>query len=495
MGGARGGEARQLRAVGRRVSCVAVVMTTLAAWPAGALDVRVGWRPVQGVAGYRLYVRPLGLPYGPGIDLGFLQAQVDGVVRHVTASVPLVTTAYFVVTAYDSAGRESGFSNELALQVSAPPTATRIPATATRTATPAPMATRSATAPFTATRTPTFPFTPTRSPTPTRPSTTATPTRTAISASGTTVSGNIHYYADDGPVPDANMTMRGGVGSMSATSDEVGVFRFSGVGLGIWQLFPQKYGDLRQGISSYDAAFVLQTVSGVRSLTAVERLACDVTGNGALSALDASRILQYAVGILGRLPAASRCGSDWVFVPQPLTLLGLRAVDAELTTNSCQPASIVFEPLLGSIGQQNFVAAVFGDCTGNWSAGGSGGALRQIARPAQARLGAARHRPGERWLVPLHVEGRDTLDAFEAHLGYDSGAATLEAVELSGEPIDSLLDYRADTSGELTIALAGTAPLTLGERPLLVLVFSAADAPAVRLYDAMVDDAPAQIEE
>jgi hypothetical protein len=530
-----------MRAVGC-ASCIAAVIIALAACPADALDVRVAWQPVQGVAGYRLYMRPAGQPYGLGTDVGLLPADVDGIIRYVVANVPLGTT-YFVVTAYDAAGAESAFSNELALAVSASPTATSgaappspapstvwtptsVPATATRTATavftatrtstavstatrtattvftgtPATTAvftaTRTATPANTATRTPTLAFTATHTPAPTSPaSTSATPTGTAIAGSGITVSGSVRYYANDGPVPGTTMTMRSTLGTMTATTDEHGDFRFDGVGLGTWQLFAEKDGDLQRGISSYDAAFVLQTVSGLRALTAVERLACDVTGNGALSALDATRILQYAVGQLARLPVASRCGSDWVFVPEPPMLAGTRAVDAEITSSSCQPASIMFEPLRGSMSEQNFVAAVFGDCTGNWSDGAAVGALRQIAPPARARLGAARRRPGERWLVPLHVEGRDTLDAFEARLGYDPGAARLKAVERAGESTDSMLDYRADTSGEITIALAGTAPLALGKRPLVVLVFSATDEPAVWLNGAVVDNAPARIEE
>jgi hypothetical protein len=492
MGGATGGEASQ-RSAGRCATCLAAVII-LVACRASATDVRVGWLPVPSVAGYRLYVRQLGQAYGPYVDVGRPQADGDGIIRYVAAGVPLLTTTYFALTAYDAAAQESPFSNELFLLavVSASPTSP--PGQASPTPSAAHTATLASTVPFTPTRTATAALTAPRTPTatPALPAT-ATPTPTPVMGSGMSVSGNVRYYADDGPVSGATLTMQGPLGAMAATSDDIGDFRFNSVPQGVWALFPQKNGDLGVGISSYDAAYVLQTVSGMRHLTSIERLTCDVTGNGVLSALDASRILQLAVGKIVRLPAASRCGSDWVFVAEPSTLLG-RVVDPQLTTSSCQPGSIVFEPLLGSAGQQNFVAAVFGDCTGNWTTGGSGAALRQTAPPARALLEAPRKRPGQRWLVPLHVEGRDTLDAFEARLAYNASTATLEDVQLPGATIDSMLDYR-DTSGQVAIALAGTGPLALGERPLLVLVFSAADEPEVWLYDAVVDDAPAQIDE
>ena len=53
-----------------------------------------------------------------------------------------------------------------------------------------------------------------------------------------------------------------------------------------------------------DAALVLQASGGVRALDAEHRVACDVTGNGSVSPLDAARILQAVVGDLPRFPAA-----------------------------------------------------------------------------------------------------------------------------------------------------------------------------------------------
>jgi hypothetical protein len=72
-----------------RLACVAA--TTLVAGviasPVVAVDVRVGWGPVQNVAGYRLYIRQNGEPYGQSIDVGPAQP-VSGVVSYIARSLP-----------------------------------------------------------------------------------------------------------------------------------------------------------------------------------------------------------------------------------------------------------------------------------------------------------------------------------------------------------------------------------------------------------------------
>jgi hypothetical protein len=215
-----------------------------------------------------------------------------------------------------------------------------------------------------------------------------------------------------------------------------------------------------------------------------------------LSALDATRILELVVGEIGRFPVSVACGSDWVFVPEPLEVLpSEQLVQPLFSPNVCQPGALLFSPLLGTAVDQNFAAVLLGDCTGNWSAAAPAAALRRLIRPMRASLDTPRARPGRRWVVPLRVEGADALEAFQAHIGYDPGAAELERVDVVGEEADVLLHHRADTSGLIALALASTGPLPLGERPLAVLVFSAQDAPELRLLDAAVDDTPARLGE
>jgi hypothetical protein len=465
----------------RSSALVSAALFVFAVAPVRALDVRIGWRPVANAAGYRVFIRQTGQLFAGFTDVGALQPDGDGVIRYTNRGLPFGVLQFFAVKAYNSSGGESAVSNELSLLVLATPTTSLPGATATRPKS-------SPTAAVTATRTPTRTATHVTGPTGTR-----TPTRTALP--GISLSGQVRYYSTGAVVPDVTLTSSGLLGTFSATSDADGLFNVGGMSVGIWQLQPRKQGDVGRAVSALDAAYVLQAVSGMRSLDPVEEKICDVTGSGALSALDAARILQITVGEIDRLPAAELCGSDWTFIPVPVGLSAQRLIDPLLSDTACQLGAIVYDPLLGSAVQQDFTAALLGDCTGNWGADAAeaGAALRQTARPAEVYLGELRRRPGGRWLVPLYVDGRDAIDALDAHLGYDPAAAELESVELVGAPPSALVEYRANTSGEIAVALASGDPLTLGDRPVMMLAFCADDEPQVTLLDAVVDEATAVI--
>ncbi|MEO8605714.1 MAG: glycoside hydrolase family 44 protein [bacterium] len=224
--------------------------------------------------------------------------------------------------------------------------------TCTASATPSP--TRSATA--TPTRTATA--TPTRTATATQSATrTATATQSATPAPTLHVSGTVRYYRGAKPAD--------GVGIATLTSGADGAYSL-GVPAGAVQLMPHKSGGQGNGLSSLDAAWVLQAVAGTRTLDAQQRLAGDVTGDGTLSTLDAARILQHVVGALPSLPAADRCGSDWLFVPSAAALPNQTVVQPALTSTTCAMGAITFAPLSGDAAGQDFQAVLLGDVTGNW---------------------------------------------------------------------------------------------------------------------------------
>jgi hypothetical protein len=64
-------------------------------------------------------------------------------------------------------------------------------------------------------------------------------------------------------------------------------------------------------VSSLDATYVLQFVAGTRDLTPEQQMLADASGNGVVTAFDATRILQAAAG---KVMAGSHCG-QMVFVP------------------------------------------------------------------------------------------------------------------------------------------------------------------------------------
>jgi hypothetical protein len=120
-------------------------------------------------------------------------------------------------------------------------------------------------------------------------------------------------------------------------------------------------------LSPLDAAYVLQKVGGTRVFDAEQTHAADVTGDGTVSALDATRILQRVVGIWGQFPAAQHCGSDWLFVPVPAPVPGQLVASPAPSAATCEPGAIGFDPLGGDVAGQDFRALLIGDVTGNWT--------------------------------------------------------------------------------------------------------------------------------
>jgi hypothetical protein len=237
-------------------------------------------------------------------------------------------------------------------------------ATATRTHTSSPTSTPTRTP--TATRTATPTATPTRTGTSTR---TATPTRTPVSTATPTntrgASGHVEYYRDDRPVPDVDVELLGSP-PRGDTTDATGAYSVADVPFAARTLQPRKIGGINGAISSLDAAFAQQIRVGIRTADPLQSLACDVTGNGAISSLDAARISQFRVGIVTSFEVADNCQSDWLFVPNA-TPVGQTFVQPQISTGFCQPGGITLPAAAPSLSNQDFIAILFGDCTGNWS--------------------------------------------------------------------------------------------------------------------------------
>jgi hypothetical protein len=199
---------------------------------------------------------------------------------------------------------------------------------------------------------------PTVSPTP-------SPTPTCVPGANNRIAGQIRYYSNGLPVSGATVLLRGPTPTAVQT-DTTGRFVFTGLDGCDFHIEPQKLGDASNGISVLDAVYALQSVVGSRSLDGQQRLACDVNGNGTLSALDAVLILQQQVGVISRFPAAEACMSDWVFVPMPASAANQQVTQPAIMSPDCQPGSIEFTPLAGQLDNQDFMAVLLGDCTGSW---------------------------------------------------------------------------------------------------------------------------------
>ncbi|MGH7785354.1 MAG: hypothetical protein ACRERC_00715 [Candidatus Binatia bacterium] len=178
------------------------------------------------------------------------------------------------------------------------------------------------------------------------------------------LAGAVRYYSNDAVVAGVTVNLMG-TSPIITSTDPSGAYLFADPGPGTWQVEPVKNGDIGSGVSTVDASHVLQAVVGLRQFTSEQLLACDVTGDGTVSSLDAARILQFVAGLRSTFPVADACGSDWVFLPDPLSAPNQRLIDPQMAP-ACAHGAIIYEPLAPPLAGQDFRAVLFGDCTGNW---------------------------------------------------------------------------------------------------------------------------------
>lgn len=195
-----------------------------------------------------------------------------------------------------------------------------------------------------------------------------TPTPTAgATPTPFTVSGSVPYYFGSKVVPGV-VVSAAGPGAVMAATDSAGNYTAAPLPGGNWTLTPRKTGDINNGLSALDAAHILQHVAGMRPFGPIQMLACDTTGDGTCSTLDAVRVLELKVGTRARLPAAETCGSDWLFQPLPGPAPFQSLVQPQLGNGQCRMGAITYQPLVDSAGSQTFVGVLIGDVTGNWTA-------------------------------------------------------------------------------------------------------------------------------
>ena len=362
-------------------------------------------------------------------------------------------------------------------------------ASQTRTITATSTPTRTSTS--TPTRTPTL--TPTQTSTRTAsvpPTNTPTPTATTTPTIRVGISGLVSYYSNGAPVGGATLHATGLEPGVTQT-DTSGQFAFADLPPGTWNLEPQKNGDFGVGVSLLDAVYVLQAVGGTRTLDAQQLLACDVTGNGAISPLDAVMILQYKAGLLSSFPVAQTCGSDWAFVPVAASAGNEALIQPQSGLSGCQPGAITLISLTTDASQQDFAAVLYGDCTGNWQPSTStplrvgqsfGASALRLGPPVTVRRSHALR-------VPLYVDAPDGFNALQVTVDYDATQIATVSAHRVGAARGALMAVNRSVPGRLSIALANATRVAHGR--MLVLQFTPRaglhSTPHMRISQASVD--------
>jgi arylsulfatase A-like enzyme len=199
------------------------------------------------------------------------------------------------------------------------------------------------------------------------------------------IGGTVYYYRElagsepsSKPVPNIDIALTPGPtsdGVGDAVTDGSGSYLFAGEAgtLNIAALteysdapLPVDYANV---ITAFDAAYIAQYSVGSRVFSSNQIIAADVTNDDVVSALDAARVAQLSARIPGRehFTVATDLGSDWRFVRCD-------------SYPSCGDPFFLHNPLTGSV-TDDFYAILYGDVTGNWSAGTyTGGGGGQVAR-------------------------------------------------------------------------------------------------------------------
>lgn len=177
--------------------------------------------------------------------------------------------------------------------------------------------------------------------TPTPPATVSTSAPAGLLALPTQppiVVGSVTYRTSSTPMADVTINLSG-MSSTQTTTDEEGLYSVPIQAAGAHTITPAHSGQVN-GISSFDAAYIAQCVTGLRAMSDCPLLAADTSGNNSLSSFDAALISQSVVGLGG---PSSRVGS-WVF----------------------DPVSRAYASITSNLENQNFAAYLVGEVSGNW---------------------------------------------------------------------------------------------------------------------------------
>ena len=152
------------------------------------------------------------------------------------------------------------------------------------------------------------------------------------------ISGEILYYYNDAPVPQATVTFAG-TDIVVVSTDNSGAYQAE-VLPGDYTATPAKTGDINDAISALDASLAAQYAVGLITLTPAQLRACDVSGDGSCSAHDAAHIQRYLVQISTPYPVG-----EWRF----------------------DPATRTYQNLNTDLSGEDYTAYLLGDISANWS--------------------------------------------------------------------------------------------------------------------------------
>ncbi len=225
------------------------------------------------------------------------------------------------------------------------------------------------------------------------------------------VSGNVIYFSNLLPVPDMKIMLAGtdfytgNPLSAEAVTDASGNYLFSDIIRGDYTVTPFKNEPPDPDkLSATDAELIAEVALGTRSLTPLQYRIADITLNGRVSGLDASRLGRFTAGLTAGINGAGPVSPTWISEPESFSF--------SLNSDTVS---------------RDFTAALAGDVSGNYSPGALEKPAREPGRPLE--ITAVQ---GQVLRVPVVITQETEILGIDIDIEYDETVISAREAALEG---------------------------------------------------------------
>ena len=233
-------------------------------------------------------------------------------------------------------------------------------------------------------------------------------------------------------------------------------------GPGPYTVTPTKPFSFDNSINSFDAARLVQHVTGASMLTGNALVVADVTGNNVLNSFDAAQIARYVANI----PPFGQTGT-WKFYTIPNIPF----------PPGTTPTSRTYSTIDSNITGENYTGLLFGDVSGNWQNTGARPAGNGPVRGVDVSVPSFATAVDKEIVIPVNVQGATNkgIVSYEFELRYDPSVIQplADVANVAGTASRGLFVVtNAREPGVLRVVVYGAMPIA-NDGLLLNLRFSA----------------------
>jgi alpha-tubulin suppressor-like RCC1 family protein len=274
-----------------------------------------------------------------------------------------------------------------------------------------------------------------------------------------TVGTTVYYFGNNRAVENVTILLSNEEVEHLGVTNANGVFTFTSVSKGDYDLTFTKQGDT-DAISALDAALVLQQAVGLISLSSNQQIVADVNNDTKINSLDASYILQYVAGFTV-LPFAGR-DSSWLFISNTTSFTDL-AANANVSVT----------------------AYLIGDVSGNY--GSTGTTVTSL--DGAYRVGPIQTSQGLLYVPVDIILNADNVFALSFRLTFDASLRVKE-VRYHQSLENAFKVANTNVAGQITVAIAGVDALTtmLGLIEVVLEPTQAKDTYAFSIVSSMINE-------